>query len=76
MKNIQEILLKSGGNGRLILGDEVIDVNVKSLKSSIQRVSGYRDMDGECHDSENIVLTELEVHILGEDFSRMNKMEK
>lgn len=65
MKNIQEILLKCGGVGKLILGDEEIEISVISSKSIIQQIDGFRD--------ENMICTSLEVGIFGDDFCRVSE---
>lgn len=71
MKNLQEILLKCGGFGRLILGDEEIDIRIISSKSSIQKLDGYRDTNCDYHAEEDMICTILEVGILGNDFCRL-----
>lgn len=49
MKNIQEILLKCGGVGKLKLGDEEFDVYVKSIQSEIEELNKYVDSKGKRH---------------------------
>lgn len=38
VKNIQEILMKCGGTGKLIMGNEEIDIIVISAESKIVRI--------------------------------------
>lgn len=52
MKNIQEILIKCGGVGKLILGDEEIDISVTDIKSRLSQLDGYIDCYGERHKGE------------------------
>lgn len=75
MKNIQEILLKCGGIGKLILGDEEIDISVISSKSSIQIMEGYRDTENNFH-AEDMICTTLEIGIFGDDFCRAEDKSK
>ena len=71
MKNIQEILIKCSGAGKLILGDEEIDVSVTDIKSKLQKFEGFRDCYGQQHEGENIISTFLEVGLFGEEFCRV-----
>lgn len=71
MKNIQEILIKCGGIGKLILGDEEIEISVTDVKSNLQKMGGFRDRYGKQHEGENIVATYLEVGLWGDDFCRI-----
>lgn len=68
MKNIQEILLKCGGIGKLILGDEEIDISVTDVKSKLQHLDGYRNACGEMEERESIIYTSLEVMLCENDF--------
>lgn len=70
MKNIQEILIKCGGIGKLILGDEEIEVSVTDIKSKLKKYDGYRDCYGVPHEGENIIFTHLEVALFGDEFVR------
>lgn len=70
MKNIQEILLKCDGIGKLILGDEEIEVRVIDAKSKLSSLSGYRNALGRMEKEESIIYTHLEVSLCDNDFCR------
>ena len=70
MKNIQEILLKCGGIGKLILGDEEIDVSVNNAKSKVHHIDGYTDVYNKKNDGTDIVFTTLDVTLCGDDFCK------
>lgn len=71
MKNIQEILIKCNGVGKLILGDEEIDISVTDIKSKLQKINGFRDCYGKQHEGENMIATYLEIGLCGDDFCRI-----
>lgn len=71
MKNIQEILLKCGGIGKLKLGDEEMDVSVISTNSGIRRLDGYTDCFGNKHEGKEIIGTHLEVCVWGDEFCEL-----
>lgn len=71
MKNIQELLLQCGGVGKLILGDEEIDISVTDIKSKLQKIDGFRDCCGKQHEGENMIATYLEIGLWGDDFCRV-----
>lgn len=71
MKNIQEILIKCNGIGKLILGDEEIEVSITDVKSKLQKLEGYRDCYGKQHEGENIITTYLEIGLYGDCYCRI-----
>lgn len=73
MKNIQEILIKCGGTGKLILGDEEIEVSVTDIKSKLQKIDGFRDCYGKQHEGENMIATYLEIGLWRDDFCRVER---
>lgn len=71
MKNIQEILIKCGGVGKLILGEEEIDISVTDIKSKLSQLNGYIDCYGKRHEGEKMITTYLEVGLWGDDYCRI-----
>lgn len=72
MKNIQEILLKCGGAGKLVLGDEEINISVTEVKSKVQHLDGCRNAFGEIEAGDNIIYTNLEILLCENDFCFAN----
>ena len=70
MKNIQEILLKCDGIGKLILGDEEIQISVTDVKSKLHNLDRYRNACGEMEGGDSIINTSLEVMLCENDFCR------
>lgn len=68
MKNIQEIILKSGRTGKLILGDEEIDVCVVSTHTKISQREDFTDSKGAVHKGKNYAITHLDIELYGKDF--------
>lgn len=68
MKNIQEILLKCNGKGKLKLGDEEIDIDVISVNSKINKLCDYRDCTGTPHDGKRYIMTRIEVSVIDDEF--------
>ena len=75
MKNIQEILIKCGENGKLILGDEEIDVSITDIKSKLQKIGGYKDCYGKQCGGGNMIVTYLEVALCSSDFCAVRSKE-
>ena len=71
MKNIQEILLKCDGKGKLKLGDEEIDVYVTSVKSKTKQLDGYIDCFENRHDGKTLMVTKIECDVYGSEFSSL-----
>lgn len=75
MKNIQEILLKCGGKGKLVLGDEEIDISVAEINSKMRSLEGYINADGTTKKGEMFIFTSLEVCLFGDDYRRAKEIE-
>lgn len=71
MKNIQEILLKCEGKGKLKLGDEEIDVSIVGINSEIHQLDDWRNSNGIPHEGERYIGTHLEVCVFGDEFSNL-----
>lgn len=73
MKNIQEIILKCGGKGKLKLGDEEIDVYVSSVKTKTKQLDGYTDCHLNYHTGKHFIATKLTCDVYGDKFSGLDR---